>query len=422
MKQWLYLAVCLPLLLAACSDKVDALHFNEAEQVFEISKASELRYLNEVADILTGGNLKSDSGKEVQAKDARIKLISDIEISGDWTPIEAQIKEFDGNGHTIIFDDVECEMFKTGNVPSLNFGLFERLEDATVKNLNLSGNIMLNLDNMSSGYFLKVGVLVATFEGGVVENCVNKVNVHVGDKQGTGIVTLGGLIGYSGNSNEVGITLRGKVANEGNLTVEHCYSATVGGVIGNINLANPTINGDVLVENSGEISVSWDCNAKTLNSVGGVLGECSIIGCDVEHIHNTGNISLNTQNAAIEINVGGVSGSMNHKDFSSFIYGTDLYNSGMIEVKGDIIGKVSCIGGIIGDFGGCVFHQVINDGKIILPQKNSAVVGGLFGEENMLKANSYLYSCCKDHVGAFPIWNTVHEVSKFAECKKEHNR
>lgn len=423
MKQWLYLAVCLPLLLAACSDKVDALHFNEAEQVFEISKASELRYLNEVADILTGGNLKSDSGKEVQGKDARIKLISDIEIRGDWTPIKAQIKELDGNGHTIIFDDVECNMNVEDKFSYLNFGLFERLEGATVKNLTIAGNIMLSVKDSSFKYSLTVGALASWVDGGVVENSVSKVNIYFCDKKGLGDVTLGGLIGYSGNFNGEGITLRGKVINEGNFILEQCRGVTVGGVmggIGDLNLATPTINGNVRVENKGDISVSWVWSTKTLNHVGGVLGQCSISSREVEHLYNSGNISLNTQNAVIQLKVGGVSGSMEHQGPPAFIYATDLYNSGTIEVKGDITDKYSCIGGVVGSFGGCVFHQVINDGKIIFLNKNSAFVGGLLGAESTLKGNSYLHSCCKDHVGAFPIWNKELSVSQYDVCKKNH--
>ena len=34
----------------------------------------------------------------------RIKLVKDIEISGEWTPIKFPVREFDGNGHTITFD------------------------------------------------------------------------------------------------------------------------------------------------------------------------------------------------------------------------------------------------------------------------------------------------------------------------------
>ena len=47
MKRMVYLVACLPFWLTSCEEKVTALHFNEAEQVFEIGKESELRFLNE---------------------------------------------------------------------------------------------------------------------------------------------------------------------------------------------------------------------------------------------------------------------------------------------------------------------------------------------------------------------------------------
>ena len=51
MKRMVYLVACLPFWLTSCEEKVTALHFNEAEQVFEIGKESELRFLNETFEI-----------------------------------------------------------------------------------------------------------------------------------------------------------------------------------------------------------------------------------------------------------------------------------------------------------------------------------------------------------------------------------
>lgn len=41
MKRIAYLVACLSLWLTSCEEKVTALHFNEAEQVFEIGKESD---------------------------------------------------------------------------------------------------------------------------------------------------------------------------------------------------------------------------------------------------------------------------------------------------------------------------------------------------------------------------------------------
>ena len=98
MKRIAYLVACLSLWLTSCEEKVTALHFNEAEQVFEIGKESELRYLNEVLEanplmVKDRIALTSDTGKEVPAKEACIKLVDDIKISGEWAPIKLSVRE-----------------------------------------------------------------------------------------------------------------------------------------------------------------------------------------------------------------------------------------------------------------------------------------------------------------------------------------
>ena len=84
MKRMVYLVACLPFWLTSCEEKVTALHFNEAEQVFEIGKESELRFLNETFEIkdknMEAQTLLTDAGKEIPADEVRIKLVKDIEI------------------------------------------------------------------------------------------------------------------------------------------------------------------------------------------------------------------------------------------------------------------------------------------------------------------------------------------------------
>ena len=95
MKRMVYLVACLPFWLTSCEEKVTALHFNEAEQVFEIGKESELRFLNETFEIkdknMEAQTLLTDAGREIPADEVRIKLVKDIEISGEWTPINSRL-------------------------------------------------------------------------------------------------------------------------------------------------------------------------------------------------------------------------------------------------------------------------------------------------------------------------------------------
>ena len=91
MKRIAYLIACLSLGLTSCEEKVNALHFNEVEKVFEIGKESELRFLNETFEIkdknMEVQTLLTDAGKEIPAEEVRVRLVKDIEISGEWTPV-----------------------------------------------------------------------------------------------------------------------------------------------------------------------------------------------------------------------------------------------------------------------------------------------------------------------------------------------
>lgn len=427
MNKYWYGLICLCVLWTACSErKVDALYYNKAEQVFEISKASELRYLNEVHENILDQNVKSEDGLSVPLEEVRIKLVDDIKIKGTLTPIASSIKELDGNGHTIEFDDVNYEIESFSN----NVGLFESLSNATVKNLVLSGHITIRVQQIDEEFYMAdIGALAGTFLGGVIENCTNKVDIDFCDsydKDKRSDITMGGLVGYSGKTLEekLSITLLGKIRNEGNLTLNQCRSVTVGGVIGNINLSTPSMRADARLENIGIISVEWAKGGKAYySSVGGVLGECSVSSaCKMEHLYNTGNLLLNTWNAPISLNVGGVAGSMELGD-GWFLQLTDVHNKGRIEIKGELSNKQSAIGGVFGSFAHCVFHCVTNSGEIILPAGYKATVGGLLGDENILYQNSYLYSCCKDYVGEYPIWNVDEKsiTSKRVICDKNHN-
>lgn len=422
--------VCLSIGWTSCSEKTDALHFNEAEQVFEISKLSELHFLSKLTEdnpLLIDVNLKTKTGKEIPATQARIKLINDIEISGKWTPINAPIKELNGNGHTIIFDDVEFIVEDSEKSFFYYFGLFGELgteENAIVKNLTLTGDIFVKSKKKSKYYSLVVGALAGGFKGGTIENCINKTNIHIYNQRGLAKIWLGGLMGGIDNYHDTGTFLHGKIQNEGNLTIEQCAEANTGGIAGWVfDLNDITINKNVQVKNKGNISVLWANRApeSSNNAVGGVFGNFTIPGGDVEHLHNSGNISLDTQGTAITLEVGGVCGCLEHQDYSKYMYATDLYNSGTIEIRGGIINKLSCVGGIAGSFGGCSFHQAINKGQILLPKINNGKVGGLLGEESRIKGNCYLYSCCKDLATTHPIWNTVISgKNSRLKCKDNH--
>ena len=429
MKRMVYLVACLPFWLTSCEEKVTALHFNEAEQVFEIGKESELRFLNETFEIkdknMEAQTLLTDAGKEIPADEVRIKLVKDIEISGEWTPIKFPVREFDGNGHTITFDGIRV-VNEESSKGVFDVGLFEEMggeKEAVVKDLTLAGDMTIDAQKREDGYSLLAGSLAGEFKNGCIENCTSKVDISFADNKGICTLCLGGLVGdLDSYGSEVEVALRGKIINEGNLTVNPCSDAYIGGVIGRAtNYGKIFIKENVCVENKGDLTVQWKADAQPDHCyIGGVVGLFKTNETDIEHLHNWGNIRLDTQNTSATFNIGGVCGELTPHNYER-IYPLDLYNAGNIEIKHDLLAEFSAIGGVIGSFGGSSFHQVVNEGKIIVSGKGCKYISGLLGSESSIHGNCYLHSCCVDKVGAYPVWNiSYHPVTKQVPCKENH--
>lgn len=431
MKRIAYLIACLSLGLTSCEEKVSALHFNEAEQVFEIGKESELRFLNETFEIkdknMEAQTLLTDAGKEIPADEVRIKLVKDIEISGEWTPLKFPVREFDGNGHIITFDGIRV-VIEENSQGSFSAGLFDEMggeKGTVVKDLTLAGDMTIDAQKREDSYILSVGSLAGEFKNGCIENCTSKVDISFADNKGICTLWLGGLIGHLNSyDSEVEVSLRGKVVNEGNITVNPCSNADIGGVIGSVtNYGKIIIKEDVCVENKGNLTVQWKADSQHKyknNHIGGVVGNFTTNETDIEHLHNWGNIRLDTQNTSVRFNIGGVCGELKPHDYER-IYPLDLYNAGNIEIKNDLLYEYSTIGGIIGSFGGCSFHRVINEGRIVLSGKGSEYISGLLGAESPIHGNCYLHSCCIDKVGDYPIWRIYYQrLSKQIPCEENH--
>lgn len=430
MKRIAYLIACLSLGLTSCEEKVNALHFNEVEKVFEIGKESELRFLNETFEIkdknMEAQTLLTDAGKEIPAEEVRVRLVKDIEISGEWTPIKFPVREFDGGGHIITFDGIRV-VIEENSQGSFSAGLFDEMGDnkgTVVKDLILAGDMTIDAKKREDYYSLSVGSLTGVFKNGCIENCTSKVNISFADnKDICSSLWLGGLVGYLNIYNStIEVTLRGKIVNEGNLTVHPCSDVHIGGVFGSVtNYGKIVIKEDVCVENKGDLTVQSKAENKSdPNSIGGVFGQFWTNETDIEHLHNWGNICLDTQNTSAQFYIGGVCGELIPHNYER-IYPLDLYNAGNIEIKNDLLAEYSTIGGVIGSFGGSSFHQVVNEGKIILSGKGNKNISGLLGSESAIHGNCYLHSCCIDKVGDYPIWRIYDQRwSKQIPCDKNH--
>lgn len=143
-------------------------------------------YLIESADALLQLAAAINDGNNA---DICVRLANDITIDGSWTPLGKNAVfpfrgTFDGDGHTVTV---------TVDDPNLSyFGFFGCLEDATVKNLTVCGEVYC------SEPYAYVGGIAGRARGNVtLENCVSHVNVSALARGSAGV---GGLIGgYDAN-------------------------------------------------------------------------------------------------------------------------------------------------------------------------------------------------------------------------------
>jgi len=128
-------------------------------------------------------------------------LEQDIELTDSWVPIKTFNGIFDGNGKTISKFRYAGSGDSDWDDRVIRFGLFERTEDATIKNLTVSG-ALVNIE-FNSGT-CRGGILVGNSYGNtVLSNCIitdSKLNV-IGNNGTT--ASLGGLIGYAEDNTSI---------------------------------------------------------------------------------------------------------------------------------------------------------------------------------------------------------------------------
>lgn len=202
-----------------------------------------------------------------------IKLMADITVS-DWMPIGQKggtkfNGTFDGNGKTVTINGIANNLNAAfdGCV-----GFFGAVENATVKNLTVAGNV--------SGKNA-AGIVARVFSGTTIENCVNNANVTATSK-------AGGIVSYAqgDNSNQYG-------ALSSDCTIKNCKNSGEVKTTGNAATAAGGIygwSGDesgklkiIGCENSGAVTATGE------KAAGGIVGQCRVI--TVENCTNNGNIS-----------------------------------------------------------------------------------------------------------------------------------
>ena len=246
----------------------------ETQTVEDIYYIANDTQLGKFRDLVNAGN--TFEGKT-------INLMADITVS-DWTPIGQKggtkfNGTFDGNGKTVTINGIANNLDTAfdGCV-----GFFGAVENATVKNLTVAGNV--------SGKNA-AGIVARVFSGATIENCVNNATVTATSK-------AGGIVSYAqgNNSSQYGAlssdcTIK-NCKNSGEVKTTGDAATAAGGIYG----WSGDESGKLKIigcENSGAVTATGE------KAAGGIVGQCRVI--TVENCTNNGNISSS-------LNAGGIIG------------------------------------------------------------------------------------------------------------------
>ena len=237
-------------------------------------------------------------------------LEADITISATYA--EEFIGTFDGNGHTV-----------TTSVP-----LFDKLKDATVKNLTINGNIVIGGS---------AGALSANASKVTVNNVVNNANITSTSKG----AYVGGIVG---------------ACNQGfGSPYEHEYSR----------FTDCVNNGDLTASNGTP-------------RVGGIVGNAARYQhCVYTNCVNNGNINVVGEDLSSAPYVAGIAASSFGGDFINCVNNGDLYSTAGAHMGG-ILGRGTPSAQGTDQSSKAV--GCVNTGNLEINSTGSGAVGGIFGQ------------------------------------------
>ena len=222
-----------------------------AENPYEIRNVNDLKLLAK----------KVNGGEKYEGKYFKQTANIDLENEPNWTPIGGTVIEHPSTWEISVFKgNYDGDGYKITNLTttedSNHVGLFGKVEDATIQNCNITGNVngYNYVGGIVGGVGVKTKILNCSFQGSVMgeSDCV------------------GGIVGETSAECEVsGCFARGKVeglqkvggiAGKGVGTIKNCYALAdvtardriAGGIAGgtyNLTIENCYYGGDVLAKN-----------------------------------------------------------------------------------------------------------------------------------------------------------------------------
>ena len=284
-----------------------------------------------------------------------VVLGADINLGGEenpWTPIDNFKGTFDGGNHTISGLHIE-------NITDYA-GLFGKVEDGSIKNLTIQGEIKNCTGNV--GGFCGYGNTATLI------NCHNEVDITVNGfskvYDDAYIIQVGGVAGCSRTlencSNKGSITIYIPELNNNTLL-------TVGGIGGNSNATN--------CYNSGIITINGNNHSVSKITIAGAIGSAQ----NIENCYNTGDVavkdlSLRNNDKYFGFFVGGVVGEP--------MYGLIhyCYNTGNLSIPDELSSSEYAA---IGSIAGYITYTTVSDSYYLEQEKIKAIGSGTNNGENV---------------------------------------
>jgi hypothetical protein len=187
--------------------------------------------------------------------DGHYSLESDLTIGGTWDSLSSFTGKFDGNGHTIDFNNVE--IFGSSSAEA-GWGLFGFMAaNGEIKNLRVTGSIRAEKSDGTSHFYL--GGIVGWASNSpdpIIKNCVSEVSV----------TAIGGFAG-------------GIVGGSWHCKIENCYATgTVSASRGNQSFTYRPSAGGIIGLSTGAGATITACYAENTVSADGITGNATAGG------------------------------------------------------------------------------------------------------------------------------------------------
>lgn len=196
------------------------------------------------------------------------KLMSDIEINGEWKPIGTNSNQFkghfDGANHTVSGSYTVTNL--AGNEGA---GLFGVASSTTIKNLHNAANITVTASALTCGIGSVVGRLLY---GSTLEHCSNTGTITASDGHVGGIV--GSVIVSGRNASKINTALVEACWNDGHITSNsiRTNSKGAGGVIGILQTGTGVVDNIIVRGCYSKTNAEISITTKSASYGGGVVG------------------------------------------------------------------------------------------------------------------------------------------------------